>query len=38
MMTVFKTWLKDYLDWFDPDLFEFILAHAEGVPVMKLPD
>jgi hypothetical protein len=26
MMVVFKTWLKNYLDWFDPELFEYIQA------------
>jgi hypothetical protein len=38
MMVVFKTWLKNYLDWFDPELFEYIQAQADGVPVITLPD
>jgi hypothetical protein len=33
MITVYKDWLKQYLDWFDPDLFEFISAHATGMKV-----
>jgi hypothetical protein len=33
MIAVYKDWLKQYLDWFDPDLFEFISAHAAGMKV-----
>jgi hypothetical protein len=29
----YKDWLKQYLDWFDPDLFEYISAHAAGMKV-----
>ncbi len=29
MIAVYKDWLKQYLDWFDPDLFEYISAHYE---------
>jgi hypothetical protein len=31
MIAVYKDWLKQYLDWFDPDLFKFISAHAAGM-------
>jgi hypothetical protein len=34
MIAVNKDWLKQYLDWFDPDLFEFISAHAVGMKVL----
>jgi hypothetical protein len=33
MIAVYKGWLKQYLDWFDPDLFEYISAHAAGMKV-----
>jgi hypothetical protein len=33
MIAVYKDWLKQYLDWFDPDLFEYISAHATGMKV-----
>jgi hypothetical protein len=33
MIAVYKDWLKLYLDWFDPDLFEYISAHAAGMKV-----
>jgi hypothetical protein len=33
MIAVYKDWLKQYLDWFDPDLFEYISAHAAGMKV-----
>jgi hypothetical protein len=26
MIAIYKDWLKQYLDWFDPDMFEFISA------------
>ena len=26
-------WLKSYLDWFDPQLFQYITRHADGVKV-----
>jgi hypothetical protein len=32
-VAVYKDWLKQYLDWFDPDLFEYISAHAAGMKV-----
>jgi hypothetical protein len=34
MIAVYKNWLKQYLDWFDPDLFEFISAHAASMKVL----
>jgi hypothetical protein len=33
MIAIYKDWLKQYLDWFDPDLFEYISAHAAGMKV-----
>jgi hypothetical protein len=33
MIAVYKDWLKLYLDWFDPDLFKYISAHAAGMKV-----
>jgi hypothetical protein len=34
MIAVYKDWLKQYLDWFDPDLFEYISAHAASMKVL----
>jgi hypothetical protein len=34
MIAVYKDWLKQYLDWFDPDLFEYVSAHAAGMKVL----
>jgi ribosomal protein L35 len=34
MIAIYKDWLKLYLDWFDPDLFEYISAHAAGMKVL----
>jgi hypothetical protein len=33
-MTVYKSWLKKYLDWFNPDLFDSLQAHSNGVKVV----
>jgi hypothetical protein len=33
MIAVYKDWLKQYLDSFDPDLFEYLSAHAAGMKV-----
>jgi hypothetical protein len=33
LIAVYKDWLKQYLDWFDPDLFNYISAHAAGMKV-----
>jgi hypothetical protein len=33
MIAVYKDWLKQYLDWSDPDLFEYISAHAADMKV-----
>jgi hypothetical protein len=35
MIAVYKDWLKQYLDWFDPDMFEYISAHAAGMKVLN---
>jgi hypothetical protein len=34
MIAVYKDWLKQYLDWLDPDMFEYISAHAAGMKVL----
>jgi hypothetical protein len=33
---VFRNWLKQYLDWFNPDLYIFLQAHADGMKVRRL--
>jgi hypothetical protein len=33
MIAVYKDWLKQYLDWCDSDLFQYISAHAAGMKV-----
>lgn len=38
MMTVSRSWLKNYLDWIHPDLFQYILAHTDGVQVTCFVD
>jgi hypothetical protein len=35
MIAVYKDWLKQYLDWFDPAFFEYISAHAVGMKVSR---
>lgn len=35
--TVFRAWLKQYLDWYNPDLYKFIEINTVGVPVLTLP-
>ncbi len=30
MITIYRSWLKSYLDWFDPDLFQYIVSHRWG--------
>jgi hypothetical protein len=37
-MTVYKSWLKKYLDWVNPDLFDFLQAHSDGVKVVSFAD
>jgi hypothetical protein len=37
-MTVYKSWLKKYLDWFNPDLFDYLQAHSDGVKVVSFAD
>ena len=34
---VFRQWLKQYLDKFDPDLYEYIDTFTYGMPVLTLP-
>ncbi len=38
MMTVYRSWLKKYLDWFDPDLYQYIVTHTDGVQVTRFAD
>ena len=38
VLTVSLAWLKEYLDWFDPDLFHFITIHTKGVEMLTLPN
>jgi hypothetical protein len=35
LITIYKSWLKSYLDWFDPDLFQYIVSHTDGVQVTR---
>jgi hypothetical protein len=35
-MEVYCSWLKKYLDWFDPDLFIYVLAHSDGMTVERI--
>jgi hypothetical protein len=35
---VFWAWLKQYLDKFDPDLFDYIKTYTDGLPVLQLPN
>ena len=35
---VFRAWLKQYLDKFDPDLFDYIKTYTDGLPVLQLPN
>jgi hypothetical protein len=35
--TVMRAWLKQYLDWFDPDLYQYIQNYTLGLPVLTLP-
>ena len=35
-MQVYRTWLKSYLDWFDPDLYQYLLSNADGTPVKRV--
>ena len=35
--TVMRAWLKQYLDWFDPDLYQYIQNYTLGLPVFTLP-
>jgi hypothetical protein len=37
-MTVYKSWLKKYLDWFNPNLFDYLQAHSDGVKVVSFAD
>ncbi len=36
LMQVYRTWLKSYLDWFDPDLYQYLLSNADGTPVKRV--
>jgi hypothetical protein len=35
-MEVYRSWLKKYLDWFDPDLHIYVLAHSDGMTVERI--
>jgi hypothetical protein len=35
-MEVYRSWLKKYLDWFNPDLYVHILAHSDGMTVERI--
>jgi hypothetical protein len=35
-LTVGREWLKNYLDWFDPELYQFITIHTDGLKVQRL--
>jgi hypothetical protein len=35
-MEVYRSWLKKCLDWFDPDLFIYVLAHSDGMTVEQI--
>ena len=35
MITIYRSWLKSYLHWFDPDLFQYIVSHTDGVQVTR---
>ncbi len=37
IMQVYCSWLKKYLDWFDPDLYLYLQANADGIPVKRFP-
>jgi hypothetical protein len=37
-LTVYKSWLKEYLDWFKPNLFNYLQAHSDGVKVVSFAD
>jgi hypothetical protein len=37
-ITVYKSWLKKYLDWFNPDLLDYLQAHSDGVKVVLFAD
>jgi hypothetical protein len=34
---VFRSWLKLYLEWFDPELWEYIKVQTLGLSVLRLP-
>jgi hypothetical protein len=36
-LTVFHDWLKQYLDWYDTNLYKFIEIYTVGVPLLTLP-
>jgi hypothetical protein len=38
IMHVYKEWLKNYLDFFEPGYYEFIITSLEGLKVTVLPD
>jgi hypothetical protein len=35
-MDVYPSWLKDYLDWFDPSIYDYIQASVDGMKVARL--
>jgi hypothetical protein len=37
LLYVYRKWLHQYLDWFNPDLYEYITSHADGMTVATLP-
>jgi hypothetical protein len=30
-MLVYRSWLKQYINWFDPDIYIYLQAHADGM-------
>jgi hypothetical protein len=34
---VFRSWLELYLEWFDPDLWDYIKVQTYGMTVLRLP-
>jgi hypothetical protein len=35
-MEVYCSWLKKHLDWFDPDLYEHVLAYSDRMTVRRI--
>jgi hypothetical protein len=38
LIFIHREWLHKYLDWYDPELFQFIQAHTDGVKVTVMPN